>query len=141
MNLASQVPEDLRSYINHCFCHNKNLPYDNHSGLKDFSYAIYYPPTSLSHVAIEAYEGAALKYLPSSGPKTKYTNKEALLKKKVIVFGDSTSTIISPFLTMLYEEVILTWDRTFFLCRDIVLAERPDFVIKIIAERFVCSPV
>lgn len=138
-DLASQVPEDLRSYINRCFCHNKNLPYDNSSGLKNVSYTIYYPPTILSHVATEAYEGVALKYLPSSQPETKYTNVAAPIKKKVVVFGDSTATNILPSLTTLYEEVISIRERAFFMRRDVVLGERPDFVVLIIADRFVCG--
>jgi hypothetical protein len=78
-------------------------------------------------------------FLSPTRPKEKFTNLNAPIRKKILVFRDSTATSILPSLTMLYEEVIAIWDRAFHLRRDIIIEEKPDFVIVITADRFICS--
>jgi hypothetical protein len=138
-DLAVQLPEDLRSYFNLCFSHNKNLSIDNSSGFKNISYIIYYPPNTPSHVNEEPYLGYSDKFLSLNRPKTTYTNPLAPISKKILVFRDSTATYILPSLTLLYQQVISIWDRARELRRDIILDEQPDFVIVITADRFICS--
>jgi hypothetical protein len=138
-DLAEQTPEDLRSYMEQFFSHNKNLPIDA-SGFKNTSYIVYYPPEFPANVLPEPYLKFADKYLSASRPKTRYTNLTAPIRKKVVVFRDSTATSILPSLTMLYEEIVSVWDRAFHLRRDIILEEKPDFVLVITADRFICRP-
>jgi len=136
-DLAVQVPEDLRSYFDLCFSHNKNLPRDS-SGFKNISYITYYPPNTPYHVTEEPYIGYSDKFLSISRPKTRYTNPLAPINKKILIFRDSTATNILPSLTLLYQQVVSIWDRAFVLRRDIILDEQPDFVVVISADRFLC---
>jgi hypothetical protein len=136
-DLAVQVPEDLRSYFDLCFSHNKNLPIDS-SGFKNISYITYYPSNTPSHVTEEPYIGYSDKFLSISRPKTRYTNPLAPINKKILIFRDSTATNILPSLTLLYQQVVSIWDRAFVLRRDIILDEQPDFVVVISADRFLC---
>lgn len=136
-DLAAQVPEDIRSYFDTCFSHNKNLPIDS-SGLKNISYITYFPPNTPSQVTEEPYLKYSDKFLSLSRPKVIYTNPLAPIGKKILVFRDSTATNILPSLTLLYQQVISIWDEAFVLRRDIILDEQPDYVVVITADRFIC---
>lgn len=75
------------------------------------------------------------------GKISKFHNDSAIIKKKVIVFGDSFSTILEPFFTCFFADVIRVWSNATII-ENIVEFEKPDYIVAEITERFlVRSPV
>jgi hypothetical protein len=137
-DLAFQTPEDLRSYCNYAFSHNRNLPIDS-SGLQNISYIVHFPLEIPTYVDVLPYLKFSDEFLSPERPKNIYTNSVSPNEKKVVLFRDSTATEILPSLVMNFKEIVSVWDRNFSLRRKIVLQEKPDYVVVITADRFLCN--
>lgn len=65
--------------------------------------------------------------------KTYYTHN-AELKKKIVIFADSFTELLLPFLSKIFEHVIFIRSPFYYL--DIIASLKPDFVLTAQAERY-----
>ena len=137
-DLGAQTPDDLRADMILCFQHNKYLPIDP-SGIQNTSFIVHFPQDLPSEISSSSYQKFLEDFKSPSRPKDIFCNPAAPVKKKLLVFRDSTATNIVPSLALLFSEVISIWDRSFTLRPRIIREVQPDAVIVISADRFICG--
>lgn len=137
-DLGAQTPDSLRAYMSFGFQHNKYLPVDP-SGIQNTSFIVHFPQDLPSEVSQSPYQQFLEGFKSPIRPKDTFRNPIAPIKKKLLVFRDSTATNIIPSLALVFTEVISIWDRSFALRPRIIKEEQPDATIVITADRFVCG--
>ena len=78
-------------------------------------------------------------FLKNHGYLIHYKNRNAINKKKVLIFGDSFGIQFEKFLKVVFSEVIFVYSPAVFV-KDIYDTVSPDFVILQINQRFLVEP-
>jgi len=62
-------------------------------------------------------------------------SKDAICKKKVLIYRDSSTNLMVPFLSAIFDEIILYWYHNFYN-EELIEYFKPDYLFEIKTERF-----
>lgn len=137
-DLAEQANDELKQTSELCYTHYSSLPRDDR-GNQNRSYIIHQPQILPPNIKTSNYPRDGFSFQSPEREKTRYINDSPVICRKLLVFRDSTATDLIPSLALAFSEVISIWDRSFVDRIRIIEIEKPDMVIVITADRFVCS--